>query len=76
MIPEMIANKDVGFYGYVSLANGTDVERVVNLKWFRSINGVRYGNKDIAIPPRRVISLGHFQTNEYQPDGNILDIII
>lgn len=69
MIPEMIANKKVGFYGYISLANGTDDERVVNLKWYRPSNGVRYGQKDITIPPRRVISLGHFQTNEYQPDG-------
>ena len=69
MIPEMIADKKVNFYGYVSLANGTDVERIVNLKWFRFSNGVRYGDKNITIPPRRVISLGHFQTNEYQPDG-------
>ena len=69
MIPEMIADKNTGFYGYLSLANGTDFERVVSIKWFRASSGARAGQKDIVIPPRRVISLGHFQVNEYQPDG-------
>jgi len=69
MIPEMIADLKCGFFGYVSFANGTDQERVVNLKAYRFSNGVRYVKLDLTIPPRRVINLGDFQTNEYQPDG-------
>ena len=69
MVPEMIADKSVGFYGYISFANGTDQERVVNIKAFRYSNGVNYVNMDITIPARRVIALGDFQINEYQSKG-------
>lgn len=70
MVPEMIADKSCGYYGYISLANGTSAERVVNIKYYRYSSGARYGNLDVTIPPRRVIALGDFQTNDYQPDGN------
>jgi len=33
------------------------------------LNGVRYGQKDIVIPPRRVLALGDFQNNKYQTNN-------
>jgi len=69
MIPEMIGDKSCGYFGYISFANGTDQERVVNIKAYRFSNGVRYKDINLTIPPRRVVNLGDFQKNEYQEDG-------
>lgn len=69
MVPDIVANLSSGYFSYISFANSSNYDRTVNVKYYRYSNGIQYGEIDIIVSARRIIALGDFQTNQYQPDG-------